>query len=110
MPKFALKPDQMADIATFLHWFRVNGYDASRQKPPSIVVGNATAGEAYFNEACASCHSASGDLRASPRDRRRAHAAAVVADARQRPGAARRAGQCARRRRSRPEPGKVGDR
>jgi mono/diheme cytochrome c family protein len=63
MPKFAFKPDQIADVAVFLHSFRVAGYDVSRQKPSTIVVGDAKAGEAYFNEACGACHSASGDLR-----------------------------------------------
>jgi mono/diheme cytochrome c family protein len=63
MPKFGFKPDQVADLAVFLHSFRVAGYDVSRQKPPTIVVGNPRAGEAYFNEACGWCHSASGDLR-----------------------------------------------
>jgi cytochrome c oxidase cbb3-type subunit 3 len=63
MPKFGFKPDQVADLGIFLHSFRVAGYDVSRQKPPTIVVGNATAGAAYFNEACAACHSPSGDLR-----------------------------------------------
>jgi mono/diheme cytochrome c family protein len=63
MPRFALKPEQIADLATFLHSFRVAGYDVSRQKPPTIVVGDATAGQAYFNEACGACHSASGDLK-----------------------------------------------
>ena len=32
-------------------------------KPPSIVVGDAKAGEAFFARSCGSCHSASGDLR-----------------------------------------------
>jgi len=63
MPKFGFKPDQVADLAVFLHSFRVAGYDVSRNKPPTIVVGNAKAGEAYFNEACGGCHSVSGDLR-----------------------------------------------
>ena len=63
MPKFGFKPDQGADLAVFLHSFRVAGYDVSRQKPPTILVGNAKMGEAYFNQACGSCHSASGDLR-----------------------------------------------
>ena len=63
MPKFTFKPDQVADLAVFLHSFRVAGYDVSRQKPPTILVGNAKEGEAYFNEACGACHSASGDLR-----------------------------------------------
>ena len=63
MPKFAFRPDQVADLAVFLHSFRVAGYDVSRQKPPTILVGDAKAGAAYFNEACGSCHSPSGDLR-----------------------------------------------
>lgn len=62
MPRFALTNDQIADIAAFLHTFRVNGYDASRQRPASIVVGDARAGETFFNETCASCHSKTGDL------------------------------------------------
>jgi cytochrome c oxidase cbb3-type subunit 3 len=63
MPKFAMTNDQIADIATFLHTFRVAGYDASRNRPASIVVGDARAGEKYFGETCASCHSITGDLR-----------------------------------------------
>jgi cytochrome c oxidase cbb3-type subunit 3 len=63
MPKFAFSTDQIADIAAFVHTFRAAGYDESRQKPPSILVGDAKAGEAYFGAKCASCHSASGDLR-----------------------------------------------
>jgi cytochrome c oxidase cbb3-type subunit III len=63
MPKFAFTNEQAADIAAFLHTFRAAGYDESRQKPPNIVVGDASAGEAFFNTRCASCHSTSGDLR-----------------------------------------------
>ncbi|HEY1306462.1 MAG TPA: c-type cytochrome [Vicinamibacterales bacterium] len=63
MPKFGMTNDQIADIATFLHTFRINGYDPSRKRPESILVGDARAGEKYFNETCASCHSASGDLK-----------------------------------------------
>lgn len=62
MPAFALTPDQIADLAAFMHSFRVAGYDASRDRPPSIVVGDAATGEKYFTETCGSCHSASGDL------------------------------------------------
>jgi mono/diheme cytochrome c family protein len=62
MPKFAMSNDQIADIATFLHTFRVAGYDVSRQKPASILVGDAQAGAAAFKSKCASCHSATGDL------------------------------------------------
>jgi len=63
MPRFAFSADQVADVAAFIHTFRAAGYDESRQKPPSILVGDAKAGEAYFSARCASCHSATGDLR-----------------------------------------------
>jgi cytochrome c oxidase cbb3-type subunit 3 len=63
MPKFTLTDDQIADVAAFVHTFRAAGYDESRLKPPSIVVGDAKAGETFFSRKCASCHSAAGDLR-----------------------------------------------
>ena len=62
MPAFAMTAEQISDLAAFMHSFRVAGYDASRDKPPSIVVGNAAAGEKYFAETCGSCHSVTGDL------------------------------------------------
>jgi cytochrome c oxidase cbb3-type subunit 3 len=63
MPKFPMTNAQVADIAAFLHNFRVAGYDASRMKPPTILVGDAAAGEAFFKTKCASCHSVTGDLK-----------------------------------------------
>ena len=63
MPKFTLTDDQIADVAAFVHTFRAAGYDESRLRPPSIVVGDAKAGEAFFGAKCASCHSPAGDLR-----------------------------------------------
>jgi len=63
MPKFPMSNAQVADIAAFIHSFRVAGYDNSRMKPPTILVGDRTAGEAYFKIKCASCHSATGDLK-----------------------------------------------
>src|SRR5437762_6917767 len=63
MPKFSFTDAQIADIVAFVHSFVAAGYDASRMKPPSILVGDAKAGEAYLARTCASCHSASGDLR-----------------------------------------------
>ena len=62
MPKFTFTDDQIADISAFVHTFRAAGYDESRLRPPSIVVGDAKAGESYFNAKCSSCHSATGDL------------------------------------------------
>jgi cytochrome c oxidase cbb3-type subunit III len=63
MPKFPMTNAQVADIAAFIHNFRVAGYDASRMKPPTIVVGDAAAGESYFKSKCATCHSVSADLK-----------------------------------------------
>jgi mono/diheme cytochrome c family protein len=63
MPKFAFNADQIADVAAFIHTFRAAGYDESRRKPPSILVGDAKAGEAFFTSKCASCHSSAGDLK-----------------------------------------------
>jgi len=62
MPAFSMTPDQIADIAAFLHTFRVAGYDASRDRPESIVVGDAGNGTKLFAAKCAACHSPTGDL------------------------------------------------
>ena len=62
MPKFpSLSAPQVADIAAFLHSIPVG----SRTGPSNIniVVGDASAGEAYFRTRCASCHSVQGDLK-----------------------------------------------
>jgi len=61
MPKFTFTPDQISDIASYIHSFPVS----SRTGPGSIniVVGNAKAGEAFFNARCAPCHSVTGDLK-----------------------------------------------
>ncbi len=63
MPKYKFSDAQVSDIAAFLHSFRVNGYDGSRNRPETIVVGNARDGQAYFQQKCGSCHSATGDLK-----------------------------------------------
>ncbi|HKQ85901.1 MAG TPA: cytochrome c [Candidatus Acidoferrales bacterium] len=64
MPKFNLTTDQISDVAAYIHSFRVAGYDLSRMVPTNIVVGNAQAGEAFFNGPgkCNTCHSVTGDL------------------------------------------------
>jgi cytochrome c oxidase cbb3-type subunit 3 len=64
MPKFNFTLAQVSDIAAFIHSFRVGGYDGSRNRPPTIVVGDAKAGATYFTAKCGSCHSADGDLKA----------------------------------------------
>ncbi len=63
MPALNLTPAQISDVAAFLHSFRVNGRDASRDRPPSVLVGDPQAGQQYFQARCASCHSPTGDLK-----------------------------------------------
>jgi mono/diheme cytochrome c family protein len=66
MPAFPnLTPAQVSDMASFLHE-RVEAARARENStPPNIVVGDAKAGEAYFNGAgkCSACHSVTGDLK-----------------------------------------------
>jgi mono/diheme cytochrome c family protein len=63
MPKFDMNNQQVSDVAAFIHSFRVGGYDVSRLRPQTIVVGDAKAGEAFFKAKCASCHDVAGDLK-----------------------------------------------
>jgi mono/diheme cytochrome c family protein len=63
MPKLDLTNEQVSDIAAFIHSFRVGGYDISRMTPPSILVGDAAAGEKAFQAKCSGCHSGTGDLK-----------------------------------------------
>jgi mono/diheme cytochrome c family protein len=60
--KFDFTADQVADIAAFIHEFKINSRDPGRMRPPTIVVGDAKAGQLYFQSKCASCHSVTGDL------------------------------------------------
>ncbi len=65
MPAFpALTAAQVADIAQFLHMRIELAANRGTYKIQNVVVGNAKAGEAYFNGAggCKNCHSTSGDL------------------------------------------------
>ena len=63
MPKIDVTAAQLSDIAAYLHSFHVGGYDISRNVPPSILVGDAAAGQAYFKATCASCHSVEKDMK-----------------------------------------------
>ena len=63
MPKFPFNAQQISQIAAYLHNFKVGGYDESRMTPLTILVGNAKDGETAFAAKCASCHSATGDLK-----------------------------------------------
>ncbi len=63
MPKFDLSTEEIASIAAFIHSMPVGGRAATTGTVDPLV-GDAKAGEAYFNGAgkCATCHSVSGDL------------------------------------------------
>jgi cytochrome c oxidase cbb3-type subunit 3 len=63
MPKFDLSLEDISAIAAFIHSFPVGGRAATTGMVDPLV-GDAKAGEAYFNGAgkCATCHSVSGDL------------------------------------------------
>src|SRR5262249_26208677 len=65
MPAFALTDAQVSDLATFLHSAIRANINRRAYKILDILVGDATAGEAFFNGAgrCATCHSPQRDLR-----------------------------------------------
>lgn len=65
MPAFQLTPDQVSDIATFLHAAIFLNANRRLYQILDIIVGDPKAGEAYFAGAgrCATCHSPSGDLK-----------------------------------------------
>ncbi len=65
MPRFPLSPEQIADIANFLHNSIEATKDRDNYKILNIVTGDATAGKAYFNGAgkCSTCHSVERDLK-----------------------------------------------
>ena len=68
MPPLQIPPDDIKAIATYVRSVlaTARGQGAPPAGPPvelNIVVGDAKAGEAYFSKTCASCHSASGDLK-----------------------------------------------
>jgi cytochrome c oxidase cbb3-type subunit 3 len=65
MPKFDLPRAQVADLAAFLHSSIYQNSNRRLYKILDIVVGDAKAGEAYFNGAgrCATCHSPLKDLK-----------------------------------------------
>jgi mono/diheme cytochrome c family protein len=64
MPKFDLSQEQARDIAAFLHQRIAAVINRGGYKILDILVGDAKAGEAFFNGAgkCNTCHSPTGDL------------------------------------------------
>jgi mono/diheme cytochrome c family protein len=65
MPAFTLTPEEVSDIAAFLHHNVTAASERGAYRHLDVLVGSAKAGEAYFNGAggCAKCHSVSGDLK-----------------------------------------------
>jgi cytochrome c oxidase cbb3-type subunit 3 len=64
MPARPDLPDaQIRDIARFLATLRTTGRDPGRNRPATIVVGDAAAGRRYFDATCSRCHSLTGDMR-----------------------------------------------
>jgi cytochrome c oxidase cbb3-type subunit III len=68
MPAFHLPENDMLAIAEYIH--SVMSQTGRQGRPPerdtpfelNVLVGDATAGQAYFAKACSRCHSAGGDL------------------------------------------------
>jgi cytochrome c oxidase cbb3-type subunit 3 len=68
MAPLPLSSDDIRAVAEYIHDVvsTARGQGAPPPGPPvvlNIVVGDAAAGQAYFNAKCSSCHSATGDLR-----------------------------------------------
>jgi mono/diheme cytochrome c family protein len=63
MPPFEMSSEQIKQIAGFLHSLPVSGNERGRNGPIVIPVGDAAAGKKEFDQKCASCHSAAGDLK-----------------------------------------------
>ena len=67
MPAVEMSPADGAAVAAYVHSVletigRQGTPPSVGQAAPSILVGNAIEGKAYFSAKCASCHSATGDL------------------------------------------------
>jgi cytochrome c oxidase cbb3-type subunit 3 len=69
MPPFALPPADVTAIAEYIHSVAAQGGRQGRPPvddtvlPERVLVGDANAGQAYFQAKCSSCHSVTGDLK-----------------------------------------------
>jgi cytochrome c oxidase cbb3-type subunit 3 len=67
MPAINMSPDTAKATAAYvrsvLATIGVQGKPPSSTEPTTIVVGNASEGQSFFAAKCASCHSATGDLK-----------------------------------------------
>jgi cytochrome c oxidase cbb3-type subunit 3 len=67
MPPLPLPDDDVRAVAEYIHSVvATSGHQGmpppSEAAPPNIVIGDASAGQAYFAAKCSSCHSPTGDL------------------------------------------------
>lgn len=80
MPAFPMPPDDLTAVSEYIHSVLAQGGRQGRPPvddtvtPERILVGDAAAGQAYFQRTCSNCHSVTGDLKGI---------AARVADARE---------------------------
>jgi cytochrome c oxidase cbb3-type subunit 3 len=67
MPAIPMSPQDAKAVATYVRSVLATiggqGKPPTSQEPPSILVGNAAEGQAFFAAKCASCHSVTGDLK-----------------------------------------------
>jgi hypothetical protein len=63
MPRIDLPDAEISDIAAWLHSLPVTSRTDPNAENINIVVGEVSAGQAYFEKTCASCHSVTGDLK-----------------------------------------------
>ena len=63
MPKSTLPDSSVADIVAWLHVQTWSAGHRSNYEFKDVLTGDAMQGEAYFKQHCASCHSATGDLK-----------------------------------------------
>jgi len=63
MPQIPIEDAQVKDIAAWLHSLRVESRTDPNAEKINILIGDARAGEAYFQKTCAGCHSVTGDLK-----------------------------------------------
>ncbi|HVY93698.1 MAG TPA: c-type cytochrome [Bryobacteraceae bacterium] len=65
MPAFTLAPEEVSDIAAFLHHNVTVASERGAYKYLDVLVGDPKAGESYFHGVggCTKCHSVTGDLK-----------------------------------------------
>jgi cytochrome c oxidase cbb3-type subunit III len=63
MPAFPLPTQQVTDLASFLHAQILLTERTRASDPKLILVGDAKAGQQYFEAHCTNCHSLTGDLK-----------------------------------------------